>query len=461
METKKVTHKDLGFLGDDAQYAIVKNLITNRAFFYDVEGYIDEKAFTDLYLQSIVKMIMKRFHETERIPSLSELEIIARDTVYDKTDRRLTAMAISKLDEVDTELFGSSLTDSAIRFFMGQKLEKVLKNGMSSLTSGGFSDNLQMRIIEQVQGIGYIEAAGQPISVTEDVLFDSLSLKSDNMVPTGLGELDKMMNGGLAKGNTGMLIARTGGGKTTLGSILCCNAIIKDYKVVHIFFEDRKEEILHKYYSHLTGIDTRRFKDLTDEDKKEITQLIYNSDKNARNAFKNNLRLLPMTAAVTQVDDIIRQLSHLEKVEGWKPDMVYIDYLSCLQPSSNRQNLYENEYIALEQAMKKIDAYAKKNDIAIWVAQQTNRDAFNPDNLNSPGERMKTVQGSLRIIQPVTRVLFLCSTGEENRVNLYLDKARNAQLAEWEDVYFNYSTCQIKLENNNQDIFEKYEQPEY
>lgn len=442
-------HNDLGFLGDDTQLAIVKQLITNRSFFYDVEGYIDPEAFTVPSLGQLVKMVMSRYRDTERVPTMKELEIIARDTVYDKGDRRMLSMVMTRIDEIDLEEFGTAVVDKAIKFFMGQRLEKVLKNAKDSLNRTGFNEDLQARVIEQIQSIGYIESAGKPVAVTEDVIMDSLSLKSDNMVPTGLGPVDMAMNGGLAKGNTGMVIARTGGGKTTLGSIICCNALTRGYKVVHIFFEDRQAEILHKYYAHLTGIDTKDFKDLTDAEKKDITRRIYESEPDAKSMFRNNLRLMPMTAAVTQVEDIIRQLTHMEKVEGWKPDMVYIDYLSCIQPSSNRQNLYDNEYIALEQAMKKFDAYAKKNDIAIWVAQQTNREAFNPENLTSPGERMKTVQGSLRIIQPVTRVLFLCSAGEENRVNLYLDKARNAQLGEWENIYFNYATCQIEVENTH------------
>ena len=465
-ETKNVKHNDLGYLGLESQYAIVKNLMTNREFFYEIEGYIDEKSFTDVYLGMVVKMILSKFKETGQVPTMKELEVIARDTVYEKTDRKYISDMLGKISSVDAEIMGETLNDAAIKFFKGQRLEKIIKNGTQSLNKYGFTDELQARLIEQIQSIGILDTVGRPVAVTEDVIWESLGMKSDDMVPTGIPELDEKMAGGLAKGNTGILIAGTGVGKTTFGSVICCNAILRNYKVLHIFFEDLKEEIMHKYYARLTGVDTRSFKNLTDEEKREFTKLIFDSHPNAKTALKDNLRLFRMEGGITQVEDIIRVVNQMIKIDGWKPDMIYIDYLGCIQPSSDRRNKYDNEGVAMEVAMKRIDAFAKNNDIAIWVSQQTNRTAGQDDNLDTPSKRMATIQGAFRAIQPCTRVLYLIRVpGEFDRVNLYLDKARNAETSSWENAFFDNATCQINLSDSESgDVFdyrrEEYEEPD-
>lgn len=450
METKKEKHNDLGYLGDVAQYAIVKNLITNRDFFYKISSIIDPKAFTDEYVGMIVKTVMSEYAATNAVPSLKDLEYIIKDRTYDKADKRFLKDALINISKVDAEAEGDNLSESAIRFFREQELRRIITNAKNTLDRGGYSDDLKERMISQIQDISVANTDGQ-IVVTEDIINKSLDITSDDMVATGIEEMDEKMCGGLAKGNTGMVIAGTGVGKTTFGSIICCNAIKLGYKVMHIFFEDQYFEILHKYYSHLTKLDTREFKDLSEEAKTEVKRRIKEALPNAVSVFKNNLRLVPMENGVTQVGDIFREINTAINIDGWKPDMIYIDYLSCIQPEKKG----DSEWSALGNVMKKIDAFAKRNNIAIWVAQQTHRINSKEDNLLSQSGRLSTIQGSYTCTQPATRVITIFRSGEEyDRANIYLDKARNAETWEWEGAYFNNANCQVNL-SDLEDVFDE------
>ncbi len=464
METLKEKHTDLGYLGDVAQYSIVKNLITNREFFYQVSSLIDPKAFTNEYVGMIVKTIMSEYGITGQVPSLKDLEYIIKDRTYDKNDKRFLKDALVNISKAD-ENESSNITEIAMRFFQEQEMRKIISNAKATLDRGGYSDDLKERMISQIQEMSFQNTKGQ-IIVTEDIIDKSLSMTSDDMVATGIEEMDEKMCGGLAKGNTGIVIAGTGVGKTTFGSIICCNAIKLGYKVMHIFFEDQYHEILHKYYSHLTKLDTRNFKDLTDEAKAEVKREIKAAFPDAVSAFTKNLRLVPMENGVTQVKDIFREINTAMKVDGWKPDMVYIDYLSCIQPAPGTKR-GDSEWSALGNIMKQIDAFAKKNGIAIWVAQQTHR-ITKEDSLSTPSGRMATIQGSYTVTQPATRVVSIFRNGDEyDRANIYLDKARNAEVWEWENAYFNNANCQVNLsdcedpfdtscnndENNDENLF--------
>ena len=97
---------------------------------------------------------------------------------------------------------------------------------------------------------------------------------------------------------------------------------------------------------------------------------------------------------------------------------------------------------------------AMEFNLAIWAEQQTNRDAFKADTANN---RIGNVQGSFRITQPCSFILYLSRASDEsgsyNRANLYLDKCRGCQPKSWENIYLNNGTCQINLSDKN--IFEE------
>ena len=116
-----------------------------------------------------------------------------------------------------------------------------------------------------------------------------------------------------------------------------------------------------------------------------------------------------------------------------------------------------NEFQALERSMKRIESFAQEDDIAIWVAQQTNRDAFKEE--TSKNNRIGNVQGSFRITQPASFILYLNrNSDEKNRANLYLDKCRGCEPKSWENIYLNNGNMEIDLsgcvENENVDELE-------
>ena len=52
-----------------------------------------------------------------------------------------------------------------------------------------------------------------------------------------------MLNGGLEKSRVGLLVAKTGVGKTTLSTMFAVGAISYHYNVLHIVFEDTVDDI--------------------------------------------------------------------------------------------------------------------------------------------------------------------------------------------------------------------------
>lgn len=457
---KKEENKDLYFMGASGQYRFIKSILTSKELFMDALPSLKPVYFTDSALKKIVKEVKERYEKTGDVTNIADLEFILKGAKEEEIP--LLKMAYKKL--IEENLDGQEIaTEKCLEFIKREEALNALKNGIESLKNSGYSLERLGRIIEKLQDIERCNINGDvsPADLIDLVLNEDRTIK----VPTGILELDMKMNGGLSKGALGLLIAGTGVGKTTLSSILCCNASLMNYKVLHIFFEDSQSDIGKKYYSHLTGRYTTEFNN--EANKEVLKSEIWNSHPLTKKALKENVKLLRMPNGTTTVDDIISTINRFITVDNWMPDMIFIDYLGCMETTSNEVLKMQNECQAYERMAKRLESFASEYNIAVWIAQQTNRSGMIAE---TASQRMGNIQGSFRVTQPCSAILYLDraqnNLKDKNYANLYLDKCRGGEPTEWENIYFNNGTCQIdlsdiirnneNLEYNDGDFYGKY-----
>lgn len=435
---RNIVKDDLYFIGTNGQYRFVKSILTNKEIFMEALPSLKPAHFTDGALKKIVKSIKERYEESGSVTNITDLEYILKSCKEEEIP--LLKAAYKKLTEEEFE--GQEVaTEACLEFIKRKEALNILANGTEAIKNSGYALQRVGNIIDKLQAIERYSSALDvtPFDLMDDILSETPIVK----VKTGLAELDEKMNGGLAKGSLGLLIAGTGVGKTTLASIMCCNAAILNNKVLHIFFEDSLSDIGKKYYAHLTNRYTSEF---SGENKKLLKDEIWNSHPNAKNALKNNVKLLRMPNGTTTVDDIISTVNRLITVQNWKPDMIFLDYIGCMETTSNEVLKMQNECQAYERMTKRLESFAADYNIAIWIAQQTNRGGMIADTAN---QRMGNIQGSFRVTQPCSAILYLDRTqgniSTKDNANLYLDKCRGGEPTEWENIFFNNGTCQIDL----------------
>ena len=436
--------------GVGGQRKLIKKILEDKVIFMDIIPSLKPKYFTDKGLQKVIKIIVDRFENKNKHTTFNDLEFILKNTNgNDYEELKDTFIKIKKENEDGTE----TATNECIEYLKRCEMVDILKRGIESIKNG-YNIDKAGRIISQINDIERMAeiTSSNPIDLIDDVLTQSISEK----IPTGIKELDEVMNGGLPKKSVGLLIAGTGVGKSTLSSIICCNAHQRGKKVLQIFFEDSKEDIARKHYAHLTGINTSKLNNLSNNsDYKQKILDKYNG------LNKKDIILQRMPNGTTSVEDIISLLHKLEHTQNWKPDMILIDYLSCMQTTNNETIRMTNEFQTFERMTKKIETLATDFDCAVWICQQTNRNGADIDNAK---KRTANIQGSFRIIQPCSVVLYLDRTmtdgNDYNLANLYLDKNRGGSNGEWKNIYLNNGDCQIDLSNtiktkNNLEWIEK------
>lgn len=436
--------KDLEYFGDGFQYRFVKSLIEKPSDFVEIESYLNPKLFNDPGLVEILTKMKEFYRDKGRVPSYVDLEYYLKDSVKKEEELDLVYSSFKKIK--DEELFDGMFEANEIGIEYVKKKETLhqLDLAKTSISNSGYDADRLTRIIENLQSI---ENNGNVECINPGEMFsDIMSENKSERVKCGIPQLDTQMNGGLGRSTTGLLIAGTGVGKTTLFSIMACNSAIQGNKVLYIFFEDKDTDFCRKFYSNITGRPTDDFHCDSPNRKaaEDAVREVFRKRPEVKEAFFKNVKAIRMVNGETTVEMVKTKIRSLI-VSGWKPDIVFLDYIQCMKSSSDGKMSIDKEYATLDRCMKRLDAFAQEENFALWVAQQTNRDGNKKD---SP-DRIGNVQGSFRLCQTASAILYLERNNEEegeyNKINLYLDKCRGASLGAWKGAYMNNGTCEINL----------------
>jgi len=412
---KTLDKGNLGYLGIDFQYKLVKHFIEDHNFFEEISDIVDQNAFTDSLLRIFVGTI-KDLHKKENlVPSYSTLEIALRSKANDEYEIKEYEELIEKLKKTSYE--GSSLVkENALKFFKQQELIKAANKILEKAGKGDIDHYEEcLKIMEDALAVGNGEDYGSSIFDLEE---KALSEDYTVSVPTGIEGLDKALGGGLDKGKFGLIIGPLGFGKTTLSTAIASAAAAKGWKTVQIYFEDDDVDITRKHFSRLVDREAREFKRLPSEDREQILKALENHPD--RDTIKENLRLKSFRTGEKSATDIKNWLLRLTN-KGFKPDLVIIDYFECLAPERDdrSKDKWESEGITA----RKLEGMAKELDIAIWVPTQGSRESIESElvTVDKGGGSIKKAQVA-QVIISIARTL---DDRENNKATLALLKNRS------------------------------------
>ena len=441
MAKKNDFKKDLGYLNEETQITIVKNIVENKEFFLSIHNILDQNLFSFTNsslskLKEVVAIMLDTFNESGKIATYKDISIKLNSKARTDIDIEENEAVINILKD-DKYYDGSDIAmEEARSFFLRAALrgigEKIKIAAENNLNIQDTYENYKERF-EQIGQSSVEDKETNPIDLMDDIFSEELVER----VPTGIPQIDLENIGGFEKRHVGLVIAGTGAGKTTFMTILANNAALAGKKVLHIFFEETEIEIGRKYIARNTGIFTNTMNATGDYN---LAKSLISS--NTKKLLKENLRLKRMANGDTTPDMIKTTIIKLIN-KGFKPDVVFIDYFSCLKKTGNDNTNMQNECQAGERAMKKLNQMAQDLDILIMVAEQTNRNGVK---FETAHDRIANVQGSYRITQPCSYIFYLDRVGKAmNEADLFLDKTRLGPKMEWRNIYLNNGNLELDL----------------
>lgn len=453
-------------------------------------GHLTENLFSDKSFKLLIKWIKSHFTRTGELMSPPLLE------------GRIDRLKLKGKDQKDTDLYKEKLQSVAEKFLFKKPLKKDVQNfavymeELTALLKARDMQEFQMDLFHALDKSN-VEDAEKLISsynvpaFGEDVDQSEIAAnfmerenivieKRDNpdkyrLIPTGFGELDDILGGGLGR-EFGMVAGSSNAGKSFWLQHVACNGRRKGFNVVLFTIEMQLIETQNRCDCNLAGIDYSFFRNPAENYdkkvharwKKRMNALKEKKGKLEVVSFKENAR---MSAIKSKCYEIMNQ---------WQEpiDLVVIDYLDDIEPDKEyREYKGWTSFGEISWEMHKLAKNFAQIDgtdgLPVWSAMQmrkASKDAtMNKEGLNGGDDKRKLDErdvGSSPLPFRHSDVFIGIQTVFENQVSLlhimkgrFTDKAVNPPQCYHNFAYgkFHSALAKTKFEEAHQQLLKEKE----
>lgn len=348
--------------GKDFQEKIMQSLLVDRQWAEQMLEVFNTNYFDLKYLHFLSDKYFAYAKKYKVFPTLQLLVSIIKDELRSANDISLRNQIVDYLQRMQNNPNPGDLQyvkDKSLDFCRKQALKSALEEAVDLIATEKYEaivDTIKKAVLT-----GQSHSLGHDFFIDTEARFIKLNRMS---VKTGLDEIDAkdVLNGGLGRGELGIVVAPTGCGKSHWLTLMGANALKAGKNVLHYTFELTETAVGIRYDSNLCNIDSS---DVIDNKTKVLDQY-----KNMKGLGKLIIKEYPTNSA-----SIYTIKSHIEKliIKGFRPDIIIIDYADIMRSSRSFDSLRHELKLVYEE----LRGMAQELAIPIWTASQSNKEGNN------------------------------------------------------------------------------------
>ena len=357
------TNKNFEYLGNTFQLQLLNQIILDKDFSHSIIDVIENNYFENKYFKIITQMIREYYTKYDHTPSFETLEQITKSELQQEIASKIVLDTIKKIKDAPSDGV-AFVQEKALKFCKQQELQKVMTKAQKIIDGGEFEnyDALEEMVRGALQ-VGAKDTSSMDVFSNIDQVLDE---DYRHPIPMGIPGIDRLLKGGLAKGEIGVILAPTGVGKSTILTKIANHAFNLGNNVLQIFFEDNPKVIQRKHYTLWTKIHP----DELSEKRDEVIKKVKDIEESMPNKLIMN-KLPSDTVTMSQIKNQIRKMV----ADGNKIDMVLLDYIDCVVPDKNLGDEWKSE----GSVMRAFEAMCHEMDLVGWTATQGNRSSISSE----------------------------------------------------------------------------------
>jgi replicative DNA helicase len=308
-------------------------------------------------------MIREYYVKYDHTPSFETLEQITKSELQQALASKIVLDTIKKIKDAPIDGVGF-VQEKALKFCKQQELQKVMGKAQKIIDGGEFEnyDTLE-ELVKTALQVGAKDTSMLDVFSNLDQVLEE---DYRHPIPMGIPGIDRLLKGGLAKGEIGVILAPTGVGKSTVLTKISNHAFNLGFNVLQIFFEDNPKVIQRKHFTLWTKVHP----DDLSEKKDEVMAKVREIEESMPN--KLIMKKLPSdTMTMLQIKNQIRKMVS----DGIKVDMIVLDYIDCIVPEKNLGDEWKSE----GSVMRAFEAMCHEMNIVGWTATQGNRSSISSE----------------------------------------------------------------------------------
>jgi replicative DNA helicase len=424
-------NKNFDYLGNTFQIQLLNQIVVDKDFSSSIMDVIESSYFDNKYFKIILQMIKEYYVKYESTPNFETLDQIVKSEISQEI---VAKVVLDTLKQVKDAPFEGTVfvQEKALKFCKQQELQKAMDKAQKIITEGDFES------YDKVEGLVRNALQVGEIDKGQTDIFDNLDtvLEEDyrHPIPMGIAGIDRLLKGGLAKGEIGVILAPTGVGKTTILTKIANTAFNLGYNVLQVFFEDNPKIIQRKHFTLWTGIEPDNLVKNRDEVMSKVTEI--------QETMKNKLVLKKLASDTMTMNQIKGQVRKMI-ADGNKIDLIMLDYIDCILPESTSKD----EWKAEGSVMRGFEAMCHELDLVGWTATQGNRSSISAEVVTTD-----QMGGSIKKAQVGHVIISVAKTLQQKEMNLATIAITKSRLGKdgvvFENCKFNNELLEIDTESS-------------
>jgi len=349
--------------GKSFQEKIFQGLLTDHTWAAQISEVMQSDYFDLRYLAYLTDKYFKYHTKYKSFPTLQLLISIIKDELKEQNNAVLKEQVIEYLSRMRSSPDVGDIAyvkEKSLDFCRKQAMREALEKSVVLIANDRYEEVVDT--MKKAVSVGITASVGHDFF--EDV--EARFVKTNRMVcPTGINELDEksVLNGGLGRGELGVIVASTGVGKSHFLVQLGAHALRVGKNVLHYTFELTETSVGIRYDSNLANIPSNEVQDSKEEVLSKYKEM--------------ELGRLIIKEYPTGSCSVSMIRNHIEKLalRGFVPNVVIIDYADIMRSSRE----YDALRLELKLIYEDLRNFAMERSIPVWTASQANRDASNSD----------------------------------------------------------------------------------
>jgi replicative DNA helicase len=408
----------------ELQRKILKKFLVDEKFALKYITYLQPDFFENELYQNVYKNLRQYYFTYNKLPSLDVIKEWFGDGQLNlKEFERLKETEIVEDEWIEDKckefILYSRTKDAVYKIIDVLKKQEEDKKVDYSVVKTYIDEALKVSFEEE--GYRYFSVEKIKERLEKDIVAER--------VPTGIRTLDVVLEGGLGKGELGIVAGITGFGKTMLLQNFAVSAVLAGKPVIYYSFENREEDLARRFDRIFTEMTESEIRFRKDEFFYKVKQ-IYEKHK-----AELIIKWFPMYSITPYYlkNDILTY-----KMKGLDFGLVIIDYGQRLKAPVT----YSDRWQELVMIYDLLASMALELNVPIWTAIQVIKEAMRaqvPDLLH--------VSGARDVMNSADIGISIAQTNEEKErgeMRLFIMKARRVGARKLINLKVNYELFLIR-----------------
>jgi len=342
--------------GTSFQSKIISSLLTDVKYIKQIVDILEVSYFDTDSNKFLVKSIKDYFSKYKSQPTMESIKIM--------------------IDDVENDVLKVAIVDSLRNAWQHREdpdlefvKEKSLEFCKNQIVKGAIMQSVELLETQQYDEIKGIIDKAMTAGMERDIGHEYLTSFEERMTkqardtqPTGWDSVNDLMDGGLAGGELGVIVAPAGIGKSWTLQAIGTHAMKKGLSVIHYTLELNAAYVGLRYDCIISGQPTGNLQYYKEDVQRAIDKL------------KGNLIIKYWPTRTASVNTVTAHLQQCE-LQGIKPDLVIVDYADIMKST---QQFTEKRH-QIGHVYEELRGVAGEFDVPIWTASQANRSSLEED----------------------------------------------------------------------------------